>query len=90
MTLVETMEKMWQEEYQKYREEKEFHRISFILTKKCKCKSNECRHYESEREKFFEKKVNALLHKGIMINAIAYKQAIAFKSKISTDRKRIE
>ena len=64
-------ESEWQKEYEKIEVAKDIHRLSFILTKKCKCNIMECRHYETEKNRLFAGKIKELLFEGIMLNAKA-------------------
>lgn len=70
------IEEEWQKKYAKLESEMEHHRISFILTKKCGCKTNECKHYEHENIEIFGKCIDVLLAKRILINASAAENAM--------------
>ena len=61
----------WEKRYDRLESKKELHRISFILTKKCECKTSDCRHYEAEKNRISGRRINELLASGIMMNAAA-------------------
>ena len=63
--------KNFQKEYEKLESDIELHRISFILTKKCACKTTDCRHYQKEKRFLFEIRMDKLLSYGILISAAA-------------------
>lgn len=65
----EILEEEWQKENAKLETEQELHRISFVITKKCKCRIECCHHYENEKNRIFGRRVNELLAKGMMISA---------------------
>ena len=70
------IETEWQDKYAKLESDKELHRISFIMTKKCNCKTDECKHYEAEKIELFERRINELLAERIKINSSAVENII--------------
>jgi hypothetical protein len=65
-------EEQWQKEYDRLDKEKENHRIEFAMTRKCKCKNNICRHYKTEKNRLFGRRINNLLIKGLLCSAYNY------------------
>jgi hypothetical protein len=81
MIQIEALERKWHADYQKFRSAIEHHRISFILTQECKCKSRNCRHYREERKELFSNMIDRLLVQGVTINTLAHNRFIKFQSK---------
>lgn len=79
---INKFEDEWKRQYEKMESDIELHRISFILTKKCDCKSGDCRHYQKEKKFLFERRMNELLGKGIKISALADVHFMALNSNV--------
>lgn len=72
----------WHELYQELRTDMESFRIQFLLTRKCKCKSAECTHYQEIRRKLFNNRLDGLLASKVLINTVNHQQIISQKQQL--------
>jgi len=70
----------WKSEFQRLEKEIDYFRIHFNKIRKCKCSSEECKHFRNERHRIFGERIDNLYNLRLGLGLQFYSKIIKSKN----------